>query len=264
MNNEIRDMVERLPTYSFFMVLSQLISRICHPNNSVFAVLERIILSVLNAYPQQTLWHLVSIQWSTDNIRAERCKMILAKAKAMHRTSPGSLTGRGHSQRIATMIGSMTWLTDQLLELCNATPPPYPATLMSMSRSFRDLVEYTSMDIIVPLQRSLTPLLPDMSHSGADYELALSPMPTGAAGGTRQPTPQQAMSHRPFPSSLPTIIGFADIVTIMSSKQRPKKIEIPGSDGQRYPFLCKPNDDLRKDARVMEVNAMINKLFQAD
>ncbi|UOH82515.1 hypothetical protein LQV05_005222 [Cryptococcus neoformans] len=40
-------------------------------------------------------------------------------------------------------------------------------------------------------------------------------------------------------------------------------IEIHGSDGKAYPFLCKPHDDLRKDARVMDLNSMINKLLKS-
>ena len=50
----------------------------------------------------------------------------------------------------------------------------------------------------------------------------------------------------------------------MPSLQKPRKIVIMGSDGKRYAFLCKPKDDLRKDARLMEFDSMINKLLQAD
>lgn len=50
----------------------------------------------------------------------------------------------------------------------------------------------------------------------------------------------------------------------MSSLVRPKKITVQGDDGKIYSFLCKPNDDLRKDARLMDFNAMINKLLKKD
>ncbi len=50
----------------------------------------------------------------------------------------------------------------------------------------------------------------------------------------------------------------------MSSLQKPKKITIIGSDGQHYIFLCKAKDDLRKDSRLMDFNAMINKLLRKD
>lgn len=50
----------------------------------------------------------------------------------------------------------------------------------------------------------------------------------------------------------------------MSSLQRPKKISLRGSDGRTYSFLVKPKDDLRKDARLMDFNAMINKMLKSD
>jgi len=52
-------------------------------------------------------------------------------------------------------------------------------------------------------------------------------------------------------------------VDIMPSLQRPKKLVFHGTDGKKYPFLCKPHDDLRKDARLMDFNAMINKLLKS-
>jgi serine/threonine-protein kinase ATR len=57
--------------------------------------------------------------------------------------------------------------------------------------------------------------------------------------------------------------GFDDVIEVMPSLQRPKKIVFLGSDGKKYPFLCKPHDDLRKDARLMDFNSMINKLLNS-
>lgn len=50
----------------------------------------------------------------------------------------------------------------------------------------------------------------------------------------------------------------------MHSLQRPRKITVYGDDGGVYSFLCKPKDDLRKDARLMEFNSMIIKLLKKD
>jgi len=50
----------------------------------------------------------------------------------------------------------------------------------------------------------------------------------------------------------------------MNSMQKPRKLTVRGSDGVRYPFLVKPKDDLRKDARLMEFNGIINKLLKKD
>lgn len=50
----------------------------------------------------------------------------------------------------------------------------------------------------------------------------------------------------------------------MNSLQRPRKIVVIGSNGRSYAFLCKPKDDLRKDARLMEFDSMINNLLQTN
>jgi serine/threonine-protein kinase ATR len=58
--------------------------------------------------------------------------------------------------------------------------------------------------------------------------------------------------------------GFFDEIDIMRSLAKPRKITIRGSNGQMYTFLGKPKDDLRKDARLMDFNAIINKLLKAN
>lgn len=55
-----------------------------------------------------------------------------------------------------------------------------------------------------------------------------------------------------------------DEIEIMRSLAKPRKISIRGSDGQSYVFLGKPKDDLRKDARLMDFNGIINKLLKAN
>jgi len=59
--------------------------------------------------------------------------------------------------------------------------------------------------------------------------------------------------YEPFSESAVTIESWQDDVEVMGSLQRPKKVTAIGSDGCAYPFLCKPKDDLRKDARMMEL-----------
>ena len=60
------------------------------------------------------------------------------------------------------------------------------------------------------------------------------------------------------------LIEFDNAVEIMPSLQKPKKITVLASDGRRYIFLCKPKDDLRKDNRLMEFNAVMNRLFKQE
>ncbi|KAI3991217.1 hypothetical protein MKX01_022438 [Papaver californicum] len=64
-----------------------------------------------------------------------------------------------------------------------------------------------------------------------------------------------------FTLDLSTISGIGDEAEILSSLQKPKKVLFIGSDGVERPFLCKPKDDLRKDARMIEFVSMINRLL---
>lgn len=50
----------------------------------------------------------------------------------------------------------------------------------------------------------------------------------------------------------------------MKSLAKPRKITLLGSDGKIYAFLGKPKDDLRKDARLMDLYAIINKLLKSN
>lgn len=59
-------------------------------------------------------------------------------------------------------------------------------------------------------------------------------------------------------------VGFFDEIEVMRSLAKPRKITIRGSDGRIYMFLGKPKDDLRKDARLMDFNVIINKLLKAN
>jgi len=50
-----------------------------------------------------------------------------------------------------------------------------------------------------------------------------------------------------------TIEYFVPQLIVITSKQRPRKLTIHGSDGNDYAFLLKGHEDLRQDERVMQV-----------
>lgn len=50
-----------------------------------------------------------------------------------------------------------------------------------------------------------------------------------------------------------TIQYFVPQLVVITSKQRPRKLTIHGSDGNDYAFLLKGHEDLRQDERVMQV-----------
>lgn len=128
-------------------------------------------------------------------------------------------------------------LASELLHLCNF-PAAKPTTSFTIEQHFPRLQGLAGCGLILPLQSSVTVNLP--------------------------PSYQPKADHRPFPLDLPLIQGFESTIEIMQSLQKPRKLSIIGSDGKHHAFLCKPKDDLRKDARLMEFDSMINKLLQAN
>eukprot|EP00731_Ephydatia_muelleri_P024256 Em0016g527a len=227
LNELMTTLTTKLPSYQFLAVFAQIISRICHPNAEVFAKLEAIILKVIEQYPQQSLWMMMAVNKSTHPERQSRCKKILERAK--HQLPH---TGK--------LIENMVRLCDRLLEVCNK--PVDSGKTYQMDKISRGLIRLTSNSdfspIMVPLQSSLTITLP--------------------VGHGCQP------EHNPFPGFQPFIDRFNDKVEILSSLQKPKKIVIHASDGKEYTMMCKPKDDLRKDSRLMEFNALVNKYLHKD
>ncbi|XP_056170175.1 serine/threonine-protein kinase ATR isoform X3 [Syzygium oleosum] len=224
----MRGCLKDLPTYQWLTVLPQLVSRICHQNEEIVRLVKHIITSVLRQYPQQALWIMAAVSKSTVPSRREAAAEIIQAARK----------GFSQGNRGSSLFIQFASLIDHLIKLCfNAGQPK--ARTINIATEFSALKRMMPLDIIMPIQQSLTVTLPtfDQNLNGTLASDIFSSM------------------------DLPIISGIADEAEILSSLQRPKKIILLGSDGIERPFLCKPKDDLRKDARMMEFNAMINRLL---
>ncbi|KAH8808527.1 armadillo-type protein [Xylogone sp. PMI_703] len=60
------------------------------------------------------------------------------------------------------------------------------------------------------------------------------------------------------------ILKFDTTFTVISSKQRPRKLSLTGSDGNAYSFLLKGHEDIRQDERVMQLFGLCNTLLTND
>lgn len=61
-----------------------------------------------------------------------------------------------------------------------------------------------------------------------------------------------------------TVCGFGSKILLLSTKTRPKKLEMIGSDGKEYSFLLKGRDDLHMDQRLMQFVSCTNSLLRRD
>ncbi|RDX49678.1 atypical/PIKK/FRAP protein kinase [Lentinus brumalis] len=60
------------------------------------------------------------------------------------------------------------------------------------------------------------------------------------------------------------ISSFGAKIPVISSKQRPRRLSIRGSDGKDYQFNLKGHEDLRQDERVMQLYNLVNGLLAVD
>ncbi|KAF7334695.1 Serine/threonine-protein kinase TOR [Mycena venus] len=60
------------------------------------------------------------------------------------------------------------------------------------------------------------------------------------------------------------IANFAPRLTVIPSKQRPRRMSLKGSDGMHYQYILKGHEDLRQDERVMQLFSLINTLLAVD
>ncbi|KAI6164648.1 phosphatidylinositol 3-kinase [Pisolithus thermaeus] len=60
------------------------------------------------------------------------------------------------------------------------------------------------------------------------------------------------------------IASFATKLTVIASKQRPRRLSLKGDDGKDYMYGLKGHEDLRQDERVMQLFSLVNTLLSVD
>ncbi|KAG3195500.1 Serine/threonine-protein kinase [Phytophthora cactorum] len=224
----VDEAIESLPAYEWLVCFPQVTSRICHPNPEVVDSVKRIMIQVLLAYPTQAMWSLLGLSRSLNSQRRNRAREIISSAQQQF-----LLQGL---KEIADSFSEGMKMAEELISLAAHDPG-------NSKRKIHIRLSRIRTRILVPIQAALTTILPTSGLAPRDEH------------------------HVAFSSNAQIYIkAFSDKADVMMTKEKPKRIEILGTDGQLYPFLCKreKNGDLRKDARMMEFNSMINRLLQKD
>ena len=153
---------------------------------------------------------------------------------------------------VKSLINQGQKLSAQLLDVCDGEIQGKPTTV-SLSRDLGFNHKSAPCGLVVPLEVTLTASLPTVPDSVKTYKAFARDAVTifGRSSG-------RVMSE------VADVSAFLDDVLVLNSLQRPRKISVRGSDGKIYGLLCKPKDDLRKDQRLMEFNAMINRSLKRD
>ncbi|KAJ1515917.1 hypothetical protein HMI54_011357 [Coelomomyces lativittatus] len=221
MQKYVLQLIQELPVYSLLIALPQVTSRLLHKNKDVFSTLTRFIIKCLNASPSQSMWQFISSINSADPIRSKRARDIVQVAKSTF-------------HELETYLNPIQTLSEIFIQISNLTVPKEQSSF-SLNTKCSQLSKLKNLDcVVLPMQAFLQSALPE-SDIHLKEHLSYN---------------NQVYFH-----------SFSDQVEIMNSLVRPKKMEVTGSDGKLYTFLCKPKDDLRKDARLLEFSGFINRLL---
>lgn len=212
----------------WYVVLSQIISRITHDDKRITDITSRIIIELTIKYPWLLLYSVFAQARSVDPDRRRIGSKILGKLQ----DTKNRLTN-GTSQ-LATIIASGLMLLESIMSVCNISQKyKHPRS----GNLIKDL--YKDLNFDYPRDSECRALaLPIKANMDLLYNL-------------RNDVEKKVVFYN----------KFHEKVKVLFSLQQPKRIRITGTDGYTYYLLFKPHDDLRKDNKVMEFSTVMNDLL---
>lgn len=224
-----------VPASTWYMCMSQLVSRVLHRNDETVKVIIAILLKILATFPKQGIWHMASLMFSLNADRKKIAKKLLQDTyKALNSVKSVDAVMLVDSQKICQNLISL-------------------ASHQCKERRIR-----WKMNPEVCLANFLVPSQAVLYHTNPLSMLNVGETANVNAGGA---------SHTGYYGTDQMFLSsFNEVVDVASSKAKPKTISFRTVCGKTVKFLCKQekDGDLRKDARLMEFNTTVNRLLTED
>lgn len=243
-NQFMAKQVKHISSQIFYTAMPQLISRVIHDDLGTALVVRGILRRVLTKFVQQAMWPLA---WLMHSRLAERRKI----GTSLFKDAEKALLN--HNKKNCQLLVASKGLFSFLQELARHEPRDHASYInVKAWRGETDLCEF-----VPPIQAALSISLPSCLDNSRSFDN--------------------------FPRHVPRMRAFNTKVGVMTSKARPKKLKVfvvsPDSvsrfrddpksaasasyDLGELHFLVKQEarGDLRKDARVQDLNNVINRLM---
>ncbi|KAI0469145.1 TOR kinase [Xylaria cf. heliscus] len=276
-------------------VIPQLIARINQPNPRVRQSIHNLLADVGRNHPQALVYPLTVAMKSVQNARKSKSAALIMDSMRQHSAKLVEQADVVSHELIRVAVlwheqwyegieeASRLWFSDHNAEGMFATLNPLheqlergPETLreISFAQTFgRDLTEarewcrqyettqdVTDMngawDLYYQVFRRIGRQLPQMTSLELTYcspkLLSARDLDLAVPGTYRSGAP------------IVRIISFETTFSVINSKQRPRKLNMTGSDGKPYAFLLKGHEDSRQDERVMQLFGLCNTLLAND
>lgn len=276
-------------------VIPQLIARINQQTRRVQQAIHSLLADVGRAHPQALIYPLTVAMKSWQNARRSRSAAQIMDSMRQHSANLVAQADVVSNELIRVAVlwheqwhegleeASRLYFGDQNIEGMFATLEPLhdllergPETLreISFAQAFgRDLTEARewcrqyevsrdvnelnqAWDLYYAVFRRISRQLPQLTSLELPYcspkLLAAKDLDIAVPGTYRSGQP------------IVRIMEFDSTFSVINSKQRPRKINVAGSDGVRYAFLLKGHEDIRQDERVMQLFGLVNTLLAND
>lgn len=276
-------------------VIPQLIARINQPNMRVRQSIHNLLADVGRNHPQALVYPLTVAMKSAQSSRRSKSAALIMDSMRAHSAKLVEQADTVSHELIRVAVlwhelwhegleeASRLYFGDHNIEGMFATLGPLhellergPETLreISFAQTFgRDLTEARewcrqyetsrdvndlnqAWDLYYQVFRRIGRQLPQMSS----LELAYCSPKLLAAKNLDLAVPGTYRSGAP----IVRILSFDSTFSVINSKQRPRKLNMNGSDGNPYAFLLKGHEDIRQDERVMQLFGLCNTLLAND
>lgn len=223
----IQSALSSCPTYIWYSVLTQLLSRLLHAHKKTADLIKQILYNLTTEFPTHMLWYITVLQNSTVNERVKVGDSIMKKYK-------------GHSGSDASLVKNAQLLTISLTRVSmQEVSKARSRSSGSLENDFKFKMSMAPSQMTVPVRINLTTLSPVSADSMSAY--------------------------KPFHSDV-TISKFGKTYITFSSLKKPKRIDMIGSDGKVYGIMCK-KEDVRQDNQYMQfattMDFILNKEVEA-
>lgn len=294
-NAAVLDGIANVSVDTWLEVIPQLIARINQPNKRVQQAVHNLLADVGRAHPQALVYPLTVAMKSWQNTRRSRSAAQIMDSMRQHSANLVAQADVVSHELIRVAVlwhelwyegleeASRLYFGDHNIEGMFATLEPLhgllergPETLreISFAQAFgRDLKEAQewcqqyenskdvndlnqAWDLYYQVFRRITRQLPQVTSLELTYcspKLLKSTNLDLAVPGTYK-------SGQPIVK----IVSFDATLSVIASKQRPRKLVMNGSDGVAYAFLLKGHEDIRQDERVMQLFGLCNTLLAND
>ncbi|KAJ3215347.1 phosphatidylinositol kinase- protein kinase tor1 [Dinochytrium kinnereticum] len=293
-NSAIADGFNSVTIDTWLQVIPQLIARIHEPYPQVRRLIHQLLSDIGKEHPQALVYSL-TVASKSQSVARKRAALAIMDKMRIHSAMlvEQALLVSQELIRVAILWHEMwhegleeasrLYFNDQNVEGMFATLEPLhqmlergPETLreISFNQAFgRDLQEALdwckkykrtqnindlnqAWDLYYHVFRRINKQLPQLTTLELQY---VSPKLL-AARDLELAVPGTYKSGDP----IIRITSFFPTLSVITSKQRPRRLTIRGSNGTEYQFLLKGHEDLRQDERVMQLFGLVNTLLGTD